>query len=139
MCFKCWIYLIQSTLYNELIFFFFFFIISVADPDNFASDPVFKIPYPDPDPTWISSDIENLRLFCIFILFKVKQDIYLEVIIYKNRILPYYTCFNKKKSSKKFRYDFLIFLVDDLLFKDPDQVFILWILIRKSGLNWKAH
>ena len=56
-------------------------------------------------------------------LSKLIQDFYSKVISYKNRILPYYTilhCFNKKKSPvRKFRYDFLMILIDVLLFKDP--------------------
>ena len=52
------------------------------------------------------------------------QDFYSKVISYKNRILPYYTVLKKKKSSViKFKYDFLMILVDVLLFKDPDPFF----------------
>ena len=38
-------------------------------------------------------------------------------------MLPYYTFFFFKTYLEKFRFDFLVILVDVLLFKDPDQFF----------------
>ena len=63
-------------------------------------------------------------LFCHFSFFlSLIQEFFSKIIIYKNRILPYYTQLTKKSSLRKFRYDFLIILVDVLFFKDPDPVF----------------
>ena len=53
-------------------------------------DPVFKVP--DPDPAWIWPNIEKVQnIFVILISSKLIQDFYQKIIIYKNRILPYYT------------------------------------------------
>ena len=42
---------------------------SVADPDNFAPEPVFKIP--EPDPAWNWPNIEKFQIFVwIFIPFE---------------------------------------------------------------------
>ena len=44
---------------------------NVAEPDNFAPDPVFKIA--DPDPAWIWPNVEKFQIFfVIFIPFKVE-------------------------------------------------------------------
>ena len=70
---------------------------SVADPDNFAPDPVSKF--------WIllESDLisRNFRSsLVIFIPLKLIQDITLRIKLYKNRILLYYTFFLKECCSK---------------------------------------
>ena len=52
---------------------------------------------PDPDPSWIWPNIENLKKNVFFIPFKVDKEFYSKIIFYKNRILPYYTFFKQKK------------------------------------------
>ena len=64
-------------------------------------DPVFKIPNPDPDPARIWPKIEKCQIFFV-ILFpsKLIQDFYSKIILYKNKILPYYTFLAQKVFSQ---------------------------------------